>query len=278
MFNKVYFHDIGLIGRRNPLLSLSYTELNDEPSIFHTHQNFEIIVPRSGSGQIVGISKSFQIEPNCVYIIPANATHTEKKINPSSDFKYYALKTTDSIRLESTDFLKVELEPLFMQNLLAHLKCSYNNLVQYPDDTFLSYLDAFSFYLMLINRLKEKGYKVEDGKSKLYSSFVFEVQSYINESYSEDIEMTALAKKYGMSRSSLEKRFKKETGITPKEYLSNRRLEAAKYLLLTSDYSIGQIASLCGFSTAAYFIYFFRIETGKTPKLFRIEAEQENNS
>ncbi len=90
--------------------------------------------------------------------------------------------------------------------------------------------------------------------------------------------MTALAKKYGMSRSSLEKRFKKETGVTPKEYLSNRRLEAAKYLLLTSDYSIGQIASLCGFSTAAYFVYFFRIETGKTPKLFRIEAAQENNS
>lgn len=269
MFNKADFHDINLQRRKNPILSFSYTELDDEPSIFHAHQNFEIIIPRSGAGVIVGVASSFPVEEGCIYVIPSNATHTEKKLGKESTFKYYALKTTNAIRLESNAFLKIKLEPSLMRTLLTHLKGAYDSFIQYPDDPVLSYLDVLSFYLLLINKLKEMGYQIEDDKDKLRSSFVFEIQSYLNSSYHEDIEMNALAKRYGMSRSSLEKRFKKETGITPKEYLSRRRLESAKYLLSTTDYSIGQIASLCGFSTSAYFIYFFRQETGSTPKHFR---------
>ncbi len=269
MFNKADFHDMGFQRRKNPILSFSYTELDDEPSIFHTHQNFEIIVPRSGSGMIVGVASSFPVEEECIYVIPSNATHTEKKLSKDAIFKYYALKTTDAIRLDSNAFLKIRLEPSLMRVLLNHLKGAYDSFVQYPEDPFLSYLDVLAFYMLLVNKLKEMGYQIEDDKDKLHSSFVFEIQSYLNSSYHEEIEMNGLAKKYGMSRSSLEKRFKKETGITPKEYLSRRRLESAKYLLSTTDYSIGQIASLCGFSTSAYFVYFFRQETGSTPKRFR---------
>lgn len=269
MFNKADFHDISFQRRKNPILSFSYTELDDEPSLFHTHQNFEIIVPRSGAGMIVGVGRSFPVEEDCIYVIPSNATHTEKKLSKEAIFKYYALKTSDAIRLDSNAFLKIKLESSLMRVLLSHLKGAYDSLVSYPEDPFLSYLDVLTFYLLLINKLKEMGYQIEDDKDKLHSSFVFEIQSYLNSSYHEDIEMNGLAKRYGMSRSSLEKRFKKETGITPKEYLSKRRLESAKYLLSTTDFSIGQIASLCGFSTSAYFVYFFRQETGTTPKRFR---------
>ena len=60
-------------------------------------------------------------------------------------------------------------------------------------------------------------------------------------------------------------------GISAKKYIAERILTEAKKLLVFSDSPISEIALELGFIDTSYFIRRFKIETGKTPFLFRKE-------
>lgn len=63
--------------------------------------------------------------------------------------------------------------------------------------------------------------------------------------------------------------FKKTMGKTFSEYITFLRLREAEKQLLSSDKSITEIASRCGFSTSSYFISKFKNSKGITPRQFR---------
>lgn len=65
---------------------------------------------------------------------------------------------------------------------------------------------------------------------------------------------------------------KKETGRTFTELVTERRLERAQELLLSSNARIGEIARQCGFGDAVYFARRFRLRHGMTPRQFRAAA------
>ncbi|MEK3888121.1 helix-turn-helix transcriptional regulator [Bacillus sp. FSL K6-3431] len=58
-------------------------------------------------------------------------------------------------------------------------------------------------------------------------------------------------------------------GCTPIEYVNRVRLEQAKVLLVSTNWSIEKIAENCGFSQTAYFSRFFKKEEGMSPKEFK---------
>ncbi len=74
-----------------------------------------------------------------------------------------------------------------------------------------------------------------------------------------------------LSRSLLNRRFKKHVGHTPKQEIQRVQLEVAKRLLTSSHNQLQSIAEQCGFNEAWYFISVFRKETGITPGAYRKE-------
>lgn len=62
---------------------------------------------------------------------------------------------------------------------------------------------------------------------------------------------------------------KRETGISPKEYISQRILATAKELLMAQSLSITQISEKLGFQYPQHFTRFFKKYTGVTPIEFR---------
>jgi len=62
---------------------------------------------------------------------------------------------------------------------------------------------------------------------------------------------------------------KRETGISPKEYISRRILATAKELLMAQSLSITQISEKLGFQYPQHFTRFFKKYTGVTPIEFR---------
>ncbi|QKS72968.1 response regulator [Paenalkalicoccus suaedae] len=63
--------------------------------------------------------------------------------------------------------------------------------------------------------------------------------------------------------------FKDHVGMTFSEYLTKKRLQKAKTLLLTSDLPIGEIAERVGYQTAKYFIQLFKEYEKTTPSKYR---------
>ena len=63
--------------------------------------------------------------------------------------------------------------------------------------------------------------------------------------------------------------FKKETGLTPHQYLNRYRLVVATQLLEYSDRRVEEIAAEVGFSSSSHFISSFRRQYGCTPLHYR---------
>ena len=68
-------------------------------------------------------------------------------------------------------------------------------------------------------------------------------------------------------------KFKKETGSSPKEYILNIRINAAKILLSNTGMTIRQVAACTGFQNEAYFSSYFKKKTGAAPSEWRTYHE-----
>ena len=76
----------------------------------------------------------------------------------------------------------------------------------------------------------------------------------------------------GVTPPYLSKVFKTETGVSFVDYLNGIRVEQAKYLLLSSDSSLKEIAGATGFGDQSYFTRIFRLSTGVSPGKYRKSA------
>lgn len=94
-------------------------------------------------------------------------------------------------------------------------------------------------------------------------------QNYMERHYAEDISVTELANLGYELVSCFMRRFKKETGVTPMEYLGGIRMKNAQKLLKGSDCSLSEIAEKCGFETEEKFRARFKESFGVTPEQYR---------
>lgn len=75
----------------------------------------------------------------------------------------------------------------------------------------------------------------------------------------------------GMSISNFQRRFKQETGISPRRYAMQLRLEKARCALAYSDDEISVIAENCGFADRYAFSKAFKKYTGVSPAKYRMQ-------
>ncbi|MDE6168313.1 MAG: helix-turn-helix transcriptional regulator, partial [Acetatifactor sp.] len=67
--------------------------------------------------------------------------------------------------------------------------------------------------------------------------------------------------------------FTKYTGLSPINYLLQKRIQEGKALLESTACSIAQISAMLGFSSQSYFSQAFKKATGKTPAAYRNERK-----
>jgi LacI family transcriptional regulator len=92
---------------------------------------------------------------------------------------------------------------------------------------------------------------------------------FLNEHFLETIQVDALARLAGLSRTRLERQFRTLLGRSPYDYALQLRLRRARELLAGSDLLISEVGLRAGFSTPEYFSAVFKKHTGKSPKGFR---------
>jgi AraC family transcriptional regulator len=99
------------------------------------------------------------------------------------------------------------------------------------------------------------------------------VIEHIEAHYTEDVRLGVLAAVAGLSTHYFSGAFRASTGSPPYRYLIERRLQAAKELLLTTDRSVFDIAFDVGFSSHSHFTFHFRKIVGMTPSQFRQDQQ-----
>ncbi|AXB41129.1 substrate-binding domain-containing protein [Amycolatopsis albispora] len=92
---------------------------------------------------------------------------------------------------------------------------------------------------------------------------------YLHQNYQHQITRRQVAKAAEMSEDYLSRRFHRELGVSPWEYLTRLRIARAKQRLQETGDSIQAIARQVGFHDRAYFSRIFRKHTGVPPQSFR---------
>jgi AraC-like DNA-binding protein len=95
------------------------------------------------------------------------------------------------------------------------------------------------------------------------------LQEYIDAHIGDRIELADLAAVTGLSIYHFARQFKDTVGVTPHQYLVQKRLQRAKQMLSRSTLSLSEIASRVGFSDQSHFTRLFGQMFGLTPGQFR---------
>lgn len=95
------------------------------------------------------------------------------------------------------------------------------------------------------------------------------VLSYINDNLNRQISLAELAGVANLSIYHFTRKFKNVMGMSPLQFVSIRRVEAAKRLLRTTSESLAEISIICGFASQSHFTTVFKKVTGTTPAAYR---------
>ncbi len=127
-----------------------------------------------------------------------------------------------------------------------------------------SLLENFLIGLIRKHEVFESESETEDGSFQ-----IGEILKYVDANYLERITIDELAFLFRTNRSTLCQEFKNATGGTLVRYISDKKTQAVKRLLLHSKKSVAQIADELNFDCVPYFCKFFKKQTSMTPKDFR---------
>ena len=149
----------------------------------------------------------------------------------------------------------------------------------YPDTSLASDCIARSGLTMVLITMLCRAYSESESKSKESDElrhadeYFMKSITKIHECYKEKLTVEELAKIAKLSRSAFVRKFTDLCKLSPSEYLTNKRLEVAEYLLLNTALSVGDIAFETGFYDASHLNKTFISHKGISPSAFRYKGK-----
>lgn len=123
---------------------------------------------------------------------------------------------------------------------------------------FYQWTEAFGEHLMEVTlQLKET------------TKVIRSIKQYIAQHYAENIPLETLASQFNLSPNYISYVFKRETGKTIVEFLTECRIAQAKHLLETTNKKIYEIGQLVGYDNEHYFSRVFKKVTSVSPNRYK---------
>ena len=97
------------------------------------------------------------------------------------------------------------------------------------------------------------------------------IKNYIDTHITEKITLEDISKNLYLSKSHIERVFKREYNQTPLAYCAQQKIILVASMLVTTDYSLTEIAHQLGFSDVKYMSKSFKKIKGKTPMEYKKE-------
>ncbi|MBO1625954.1 helix-turn-helix domain-containing protein [Bacillus arachidis] len=129
--------------------------------------------------------------------------------------------------------------------------------------------ESKAIYQFMIQALCDLIEEVEKGNELKYSKTINACRNYIFTHLYEEISLSQLAEFVSMHPNYLSVLFKKEIGVSLREYIQREKIEEAKKLICYTKYSMSEIYTLLNFHDQSYFIKIFKRFTDMTPRQFK---------
>ncbi len=151
---------------------------------------------------------------------------------------------------------------LFQTNSIASFYQELAHLIRQADG-FEAVLETIKVKMIQVIR------EIKTRHKDKTSSTITLIKEYINQHFTEDISLDKLAEVSGLSSSYLSQLFKNEVGISYIEYLTKKRVDYAKRLLMESEQSVSEICMMVGYLDQKHFFRTFKKHTKMSPTEYR---------
>lgn len=245
----------------------------------HSHDEYEFFVPYGPIPMLILKGQTYYGETGYVY--------------PSNPGDIHGTK----LKISNTPHDNIVIDKAYFEDILKktkHEDWNFGARIPLTEDvkTYIQYfkrefnrkescdarkLQALSY--LLASSLAEAGSadsRQVEPSAYSYQKGMFQIASYINAHYTEPLTINMLADLCNISPTYFISAFKKAIGVSPHQYLSRLRLSNARHLLETTNYSVQEIALMCGFQKPNTFTSLFKSTHGLTPQQYR-KAQAEDH-
>ena len=251
-------------------------------SFWHRHAETALICSIKGevSYEFHGL-KPIRLSAGSFLVIPAQVEHRHlDEIDPVNQRIEFLLnvnpckKAPFSIISHSA---AIELHAKLLKKALVPCKCTQDLFRCFSEscdliravkakytDIELGYLRLLSTQILYATSLPRK-----KQANKTSPRILDEILDWLDQHFNEKMDIDRLVAKTGYSRSHVFTLFRKQTGLTPADYLFRLRVRKACSMLQDTSIQAKEIARACGFSSQSTFNTIFRKQTGLSPSAWR---------
>lgn len=233
----------------------------------HIHNHYELFCFLSGSAKYSVEGNIYSLHANDILIMPPGESHYMIITENVPCYRMIMDFSPDAIlsNFRSELMKKLEAKPFGEKNYYSaevfkhHNWIKYFNIINSSDNINEQRL----YFTILLKELLDNSHHIQ--KSETSKDVIHNIIIYINEHLTDNITTIDLCKRFHISRSNTNNRFKEITGFTIKQYITSKRLLLAKELLLKGEKPT-QVYCKCGFEDYSSFYRAFTKKFHTSPK------------
>lgn len=258
-----------------------------EVTQYHCHDYFEFYIHLRG-GQFMGVDNQlYALRPNQLFLLPPFFMHGLSCNRPMVNYERAYLNLSPEV-LRQLGCGQIDLESYFRSHA-SHGRYTYQlsdaaaerfiALIRQiqsrgaqpsdPVSRFQDYAQMMSI-LTLVTQVLGEAAPVES--EPMSNSIIQDILTYINLHYTDQINVTELARMFNVSASYLAHEFAHFTNRSVYEYVLYRRIMLSRQQMLGTD-SLNTIAFQCGFNDYSNFLRTFTKIVGMSPSAYRKQLQ-----
>ncbi|EDP58976.1 AraC family transcriptional regulator [Vibrio sp. AND4] len=261
--------------------STCYYEKYDE--VFHSHQSHIVVVHHGQLRVQTGDCTLDVVAGSGVYLsqgdyllecTPLDGQYTASVIEFDNELiSQFLQKHSDLLMsLSKVENVQSGLFPFTLNLLIEHTLSGMKTLEEQSYPETIMRLKYEEMLILLLHG--EQGEHLYALLSQLTNKVSDRLRRFMELHYLKEWKLTDYAQEFGASLTTFKELFNEHYGMSPRAWISERRLLHAHKLLLTSKMSIVDVAMEAGFSSQSYFTQSYRRRFGTTPSRVRSGDEQ----
>lgn len=167
------------------------------------------------------------------------------------------------VQMDSNQAKVYQYSPNVRRILSEIMNCPYDDELKklYQKGKVFELMAVFFDEVICLSPTNSFGYKMEQYDYET----LLRAKELINQKFTQSLTIPAIAREAAINEQKLKAGFKQCFGCTVNEYITEKRMEMAGYLLKTGMYKVNDVALMAGYTHVGYFIKIYRNHFGISP-------------
>ena len=250
----------------------------------------------AGEGSLSSPTKNLILRPGYLYLIPSFTICSLKCTNFLSQyFLQFFEESPEGISLfkDHREIMEIKASKIDISIFLNLLKINPGRGINRSDNPEVYEKEAYykeyrdlnrkmktsvqfesqGIILILLSRFVEN-LRFKSNKTGKIPSIILDAINFIQLHLGNSISVTNLAANANQNRDYFSRQFLKHTGQRPLNYIHEKRIERAQYLIVTTNKTLQEIAIETGFNNLPHFSKIFKKKITMTPGEYRNKSLQ----